>query len=33
MAGGVVIVTAILVVIVNGLVDIALAAIDPRVRA
>jgi peptide/nickel transport system permease protein len=29
---GVVIVTAIVVVVVNGLVDIALAAIDPRVR-
>jgi peptide/nickel transport system permease protein len=27
-----VIVTAVFVVIVNGLVDIALAAIDPRVR-
>jgi len=30
---GLVIVTAILVVIVNGLVDIALAALDPRIRA
>jgi len=30
---GLVIVTAVFVVIVNGLVDIALAAIDPRVRA
>jgi ABC-type dipeptide/oligopeptide/nickel transport system permease component len=29
---GTVIVTAVFVVIVNGLVDIALAAIDPRVR-
>jgi peptide/nickel transport system permease protein len=29
---GVVIVTAVLVVIVNGIVDIALAAIDPRIR-
>jgi len=29
---GVVIVTAIVVVVVNGLVDIVLAAIDPRVR-
>ena len=32
MIQGVVIVTAVFVVIVNGLVDIALAAIDPRVR-
>jgi peptide/nickel transport system permease protein len=30
---GVVLVTAVFVVIVNGLVDIALAALDPRVRA
>jgi peptide/nickel transport system permease protein len=29
---GLVIVTAVFVVVVNGLVDIALAAIDPRVR-
>jgi peptide/nickel transport system permease protein len=33
MIQGIVIVTALFVVIVNGLVDIALAAIDPRVRA
>jgi peptide/nickel transport system permease protein len=32
MIQGIVIVTAVFVVIVNGLVDIALAAIDPRVR-
>ena len=30
---GLVIVTAVFVVIVNGLVDIALAAIDPRTRS
>ena len=33
MIQGIVIVTAVFVVIVNGLVDIALAAIDPRIRA
>ena len=32
MIQGVVLVTAVFVVIVNGLVDIALAALDPRVR-
>ena len=31
MIQGIVIVTAVFVVIVNGLVDIALAALDPRV--
>jgi peptide/nickel transport system permease protein len=30
---GLVIVTAVFVVIVNGLVDVVLAALDPRIRA
>lgn len=33
MIQGVVLVTAVFVVIVNGLVDIALAVLDPRIRA